>query len=107
MIRVDGTPVQGATVGVIVSDDSTVTSDSGRFVLRHLTAGAHVLWVHGVGFEPARVAITLSSERRKSLTITTAHPVPVLAPVVTTEHFPAGYSDVGLDKRIHAGSASS
>jgi hypothetical protein len=38
--------------------------------------------------------------------ITVARAVPVLAPIVTKARYPAGYVDVGLDKRIDAGVGS-
>jgi hypothetical protein len=103
VVRTDGTPVEGATVGVLFSSDSAATNDSGRFVLRNVPPGIHMLWARAVGFEPARVPVTLSATRARTLTVTLTQAVPVLARIVTTEHYPPGYSDVGLDKRIQAG----
>jgi hypothetical protein len=103
VLRTDGAPVSGAAVGLLASADSTATSDSGTFVLHRVTPGAHMLWVHGVGFEPTRVAVTLSVARPRTVTITVAPALHILAPVVTTERFPVGYADVGLDKRIQVG----
>ena len=103
VIRADRSLVRGATVGVLGAGDSTTTSDSGRFVLRNITPGAHMLWVRGVGFERTRVTVTLTAGRPRSLTVTVAEAVPVSAPVVTTGHVPPGYADVGLDRRMDAG----
>jgi hypothetical protein len=103
VLRADGTPVEGAAVGVLASGDSTATSDSGHFILRNLTPGAHMVWVHGVGFQPTRVAVTLSAASPRPLTITVVQAAPVLAPIVTTAKMPPGYADVGLDKRMQAG----
>lgn len=102
-MRADGTPVPGATVGILASSDSTVTSDSGRFALHSVTPGAHMLWVHGVGFEPVRVAVTVSPERSRTVTVTVARSVPVLAPILTTARYQSAYAAVGLDKRMRAG----
>jgi hypothetical protein len=103
VVRTDGTPVMGAAVGVLASNDSTATGDSGRFVLRNLTPGPHMLWVRGVGFRSTRVTLTLLAARTRSLTITVAPALHTLAPIVTTAQYPAGYAAVGLDKRIQAG----
>ncbi len=103
VLRADGTPVQGAAVGVLASGDSTATSDSGHFVLRNLTPGAHLVWLRGVGFRPERVAVTVTAGQSRAMTITVTQAVPVLAQVVTTAQYPSGYAAVGLDKRIKAG----
>ena len=50
-----------------------------------------------------RVAVTLSSGRTRTMTITVAQHVPTLPAVVTTAHYPPGYAEVGLDKRMLAG----
>ena len=97
-------PVEtAAVVGVLATTDSTATSDSGRFVLRNIAPGAHMLWVRGIGFRPTRRAVTLTSGRPRVVTITVAPALHVLAPVVTTARYPAGFVAVGLDKRIQAG----
>jgi hypothetical protein len=102
VVRADGTLIQGAAVGLLASHDSTATSDSGRFVIRNVSQGAHMLWVHGVGIKPTRIAVTVSADPRP-VTITVARAVPVLPKVVTKASYPAGYVAVGLDKRIESG----
>ena len=99
----DGTPIRSAAVGLLGSADSTATGENGHFVIRGATPGAHVIWVRGVGFDPMRVAVTLSSGRTRTMTITVAQHVPTLPAVVTTAHYPPGYAEVGLDKRTLAG----
>jgi hypothetical protein len=103
VLRADGTPVVGAAVGVLGSTDSTATSDSGRFVIRNLAPGAHMVWLRGVGFLPQRIAVTARAGPPRAMNVTVTQFVPVLAKVVTTARFPAGYSAVGLDKRIESG----
>ena len=103
VVRTDGTPVQAAIVGLLASSDSTVTSDSGRFVLRNLLPGAHILWVRGAGFEPTRVVAAVSAGHPRTVRIVVAPSTHTLAPITTTAPFPPGYSSVGLDKRIQSG----
>ena len=49
------------------------------------------------------MAVTVLASRPSVVTITVTPTVPILAQVVTTGHYPAGYATVGLDKRMQAG----
>ncbi len=102
VIQSDGTPVVGAAVGLFGTRDTTSTSDSGRFALGAAPSGAHMLWVRRLGFEPARVPVTISSNRSHTVTVTLVRSVPVLPTVLATGQTPA-YHDVGLDRRMRAG----
>ncbi len=103
VLRTDGTPVEGAAVAILASTDSTATSDSGRFVLRNISPGPHMLSVRGVGIRPTRVAVTLSANQPRTVTIKAPPAEHVLAPVLTTARYPASFIEVGLDKRMQAG----
>ena len=58
-----GAAVPAAVVALIGTADTTVTDDSGRFVLRGPRSGAYMLSVRRLGFEPQRLAVSVSSER--------------------------------------------
>ena len=55
VVRSDGTPVAGATVGLVGLADTAITGDSGEFTLSSGAARAHQLWVSPLGFEEGRV----------------------------------------------------
>jgi hypothetical protein len=103
VVQSDGTPVSGATVGLLSSADSSATSDSGRFVLRNVAPGAHTLWVRRLGFRPTLVDVTVSAVRPQQVRVTLDRAVPVLATVVTTSEVEAAYRRVGLDQRMRSG----
>lgn len=103
VVGTNGTAILGATVGVLASGDSTATTDDGRFVLRNVAAGAHMLWVRGVGLRSTRVAVSVSAGQPLSVTVKVPAAEHVLPTIVTKARYPAGYIDVGLDKRIEAG----
>ncbi len=103
VVRPDARPVRGASVGLLGSTDSAATNDNGHFILRHTAPGPRILWVHGIGFEPVRVAVTLAAGQSRTLAITVAQMIATLPTVVTTAPYPAEYSKVGLDRRIQAG----
>ncbi len=98
----DGTPVAGATVGLVGMRDTATTSDSGTFALAGASPGPHMLVVRRLGFEPTRTAVTVSVEHASPVTLTLVRSVPVLATVVTTAE-KRGYHEIGLDRRMKAG----
>ena len=93
-----GAVVGGAIVALIGGHDTTVTDDSGRFVLHLPQAGAYTLSVSRLGFAPQYLAGSVSSERASRVTVTLIRPVPVLPTITTTDERRA-YQDVGFDRR--------
>ena len=90
-------------VALIRTNDTTVTNDSGRFVLQAPRSGAYMLNVRRLGFEPQRLAVSISPERAGRVTSTLIRTVPVLPTVTTTAAERRAYRDVGFDDRMRAG----
>ena len=92
-----GAGLTGAQVRVGgVAKLTTVTSDSGRFVLRNVPPGDQVLQVRLFGYRPATRTVTVVDGERTSVRIAMA-PVPtVLSGVVTTA--------TGTQKKVEVGS---
>lgn len=97
-----GLPVAGATVGVFGENDTTITSDSGRFTLSHVSTGPHMLWIRRLGFETMRASATVAAAHRDALTFKMVRTVPLL-PTVSTTAVTRAFREVGLDRRMRAG----
>jgi hypothetical protein len=97
-----GSPVAGATVGLIGLRDTVITSDSGRFTLAG-SPGPRMLLARRLGFEAVRVPVTIVRDRSRDVTITLVRSVPVLPTVTTTAQERSAYRAIGLDKRMRAG----
>ena len=98
-----GAAVPSAVAALIGTDDTTVTDDSGRFVLHAPRSGAYMLSVRRLGFAPQRLAISFSPEHPGRASVTLSRTVPVLPTVTTTAAERRGYRDVGFDDRMRAG----
>ena len=98
-----GIAAPAAVVALIGTHDTTVTDDSGRFVLHAPRAGAYLLSVRQLGFAPQRLAISFSPEHAAHAAVTLTRTVPVLPTVTTTAAERRAYRDVGFDDRMRAG----
>ena len=63
-----GAPLPGAHVFIASSLLGTATEEAGRFVLGHVPAGAHRLYVSMVGFEPEHVDTLITEARPYTFT---------------------------------------
>lgn len=100
--RPDGSPVQGATLGLTGIGDALTTGPDGRFAIPNVPAGRYVLWARRMGFRPARVAVTIA-ERDAAVAVTLV-PVITQLPSVTTTSPREGYRRIGFDVRMRSGS---
>ncbi len=98
-----GAPVPVAVVGLIGTANTVTTDDSGSFLIHATAPGAYVLSVLRLGYEPERLAVTLSPQRVSDITVTLTRVVPVLPTVTTTAAERAAYHDVGFEQRMRAG----
>src|SRR6185312_9401004 len=79
-----GQGLGGATVKVEGTRLSVLTSDSGRFTLRDMPSGEHVLSVKLFGYRPTAVTVTVVDSTRTTVRIVLASVPTVLSGVVTT-----------------------
>ena len=104
VVRPGGAPVSGVVVAVgYRGTDTAVTSDNGRFAIHDVSPGPHMIVARHLGSRASRIPLTLTPGETKDVAITLAPAVPVLATVTTTAAVTAGYHQVGLDRRMHAG----
>ncbi len=97
VVQRDGTPVIGAVVGLFDARDTTMTDDSGRFVVRTARAGPHMLWLNHPGFESIRMPVTINSDSGSDVRkITLARRVPNHQAASDAE----AYKAIGLDRRM-------
>jgi hypothetical protein len=64
-----GHPVQGAEIMVLGDSAAAFTDSSGRFVLRGIPLGEHVIRVRRIGFRAQALAINLRAGEEKEVTI--------------------------------------
>lgn len=103
VVQSDGMPIAGAVVSVFGAPDSGLTGTDGRFELRRVAFGAHMVTVRHLGFSAKRFALTVSPGVASDVTITMAPFVPILPAVTTTAEERAAYDKVGFYQRMQMG----
>ena len=98
VLQSDGIPVGHAVVALLGTNDSTLTSGDGHFVLRTATPGTYMVSVRGLGLRPERFVATLAQRPARDLLISMDRSVPVLATVTTTTDRTLS-GQTGFDKR--------
>ncbi len=102
VLRPDGQPVQGATVGLVGWGDTLATSDSGRFAFPDVAPGTYILWARQVGFRLVGMPVTIAEQLPTVVTVTLMPFITSLAAVTTTSMH-TGYQRVGFDERMRSG----
>ena len=109
---VDSVPATGTVVGRVVDSTtghgllsvtikvagmkiSALTQDSGRFTLRNVPVGQHVLTIKGFGYRPSERTVNVTAAQATSLRVTLVAVPNVLSGVVTTA--------VGQQRKIEVG----
>ena len=92
-----GAGLGGASVRVMGTKLSAVTSDSGNFTLRDVPAGDQVLSAKLFGYKPAERTVTVVDSQRTTVRIALASVPTVLSGVVTTATGLQHKVDVGND----------
>ena len=79
-----GRGLGGVTVSVEGLSLSTISSDSGRFVLKHVTAGEHVVRAKLFGYKPSEKVVTVVDSALTRISLVLAAVPTVLSGVITT-----------------------
>jgi hypothetical protein len=97
LVRADssGKPLVGAEVSVQGVKKPAVTNDSGRYVLRGLKAGTHVVQTRAVGYQAIATIVDLTSEGVHEHDITLTPITATLPPIVVTGR-PPGPGGLGF-----------
>jgi hypothetical protein len=103
VVQPNGSPVAAAVLGLIGTGDTASTDDAGHFVIHASHSGAYMLSVRRLGFQPARIAVSLWAHDTTQTSITLMRVVPVLPTVTTTAAERAAYRSVGFEQRMEAG----
>ena len=104
VVRTDGAgPFPGALVTIAGTGDTTVTDDSGKFVLRGLPSGTRTLKVRAVGWEPQTMPVELTRQTVRHVTVPLITKTAVLQAVIVTATLNAGLHRVGFDERKRRG----
>jgi hypothetical protein len=82
-----GHPVQGAEITVLGDSAAAFTDSSGRFVLRGIPLGEHVIRVRRIGFRAQALAINLRAGEQKEVTIALTPGVYELPELAVTARF--------------------
>ncbi len=83
-ILLDGKPAMYATVAVSGQPGTVVSDSAGKYHIRHLPAGIHILQITGIGFDPAKKTITLKPGEIRTLQINLLQAGGTLNQVVVT-----------------------
>ncbi len=103
VVQPDSTPVSGAAVGLVGTHDTATTDGAGHFTIRSAQSGPYLVSVRRLGFQPARIAVNLSSRDEREVSVTLVRTVPLLPTVTTTAAERAAYRTVGFEQRLRAG----
>ena len=103
VVQPDGTPVSGAAVGLVGTPDTATTDGAGHFTIRAAQSGPYLVSVRRLGFQPARIAVSLSSRDEREVSVTLVRTVALLPTVTTTAAERAAYRAVGFAQRMQAG----
>ncbi len=103
VVQPDSTPVSGAAVGLVGTHDTATTDGAGHFTIRAAQSGPYLVTVRRLGFQPVRIAVSLSSRDEREVSVTLVRTVPLLPTVTTTAAERAAYRTVGFEQRLRAG----
>jgi len=90
-----GRGLRGVTIKVIGTKRSTMTTDSGKFVMQNVPTGDYVLTMKLFGYRPAERAITVRNDARTTVRVLMVAAPNVLSGVVTTA--------TGVQRRLEVG----
>jgi len=99
VINKQGAPVGGARVTLNGTGASTLTRESGDFVLDSLPAGTQAITVRHLGYAPTEKTVELSSRTPARVDVQMGPYVPELTPVEVVSRMDAGLERVGWTQR--------
>jgi hypothetical protein len=99
VVGLDDRPVQGARVEAPMTGAANISKDDGSFALEGLPTGTQLLVVRRVGFEPARVAVNITSRQPTVLNVVLGPRVNVMDPVLVTARRNYALEKVGFAAR--------
>jgi len=92
-----GQPIAAAQVSLVGTNIGTLTNSDGRYTMRNVAAGSHVVRVLRVGFVEQRQPVTVGAAQQATVDLA-LRPAPItLSPVVTTA--------TGDQRRVEVGNA--
>src|SRR5688500_14312838 len=106
IVSPDGKPIAGARVAVDGDSSVAVSSATGSFSLGGIRMGTRALTVRRIGYQPAELAVAVTSRQRKPLVVEMKEPVRVLEAVRITAMRDLGLQRVGFAERQRRGMAS-
>jgi Carboxypeptidase regulatory-like domain/TonB-dependent Receptor Plug Domain len=105
VINKQGAPVGGARVTLNGTGASTLTRESGDFVLDSLPAGTQAITVRHLGYAPTEKTVELSSRTPARVDVQMGPYVPELTPVEVVSRMDAGLDRVGWTQRKRGASS--
>lgn len=83
-ILLDGKPAMFATIELEGQKGNAISDSTGSFRFNNLTAGSYSLYVSGIGFEPAKITVTLKKGEIRTIQINLSQSGSTLNQVVIT-----------------------
>ena len=105
VVNKQGAPVANARVTLNGTGASTLTRESGDFVLDSLPAGTQAITVRHLGYAPTEQTVELSSRTPARVNVQMGAYVPELAPVEVVSRQTAGLERVGWTQRKRGASS--